>query len=98
MKHTSLFFVCFAMVSVAAWGIWVSHKGSLKTASTNSAMTSSVGVRPPASPQISSTLMKPNEWQQFRSDRETILSTNPDLALTYKAILTEMDDQQKDLE
>jgi hypothetical protein len=100
MKYAPLVLVFIAVIAAAAWGIWASHLGSSKATSTLSSTNPApeVGVKPPSPPPTSSTFLKPNEWQEFRSDRDAILNANRELASEYKALLNEMDGQQKDLE
>jgi hypothetical protein len=100
MKKPILIIICGMVACAVAFGIWVNHKASGKTALTISSTnpTPGIGVRPPSLPPSSPPLLKPNEWQELRSDREAILNANPELASEYKSLLTEMDNQQKDLE
>ena len=100
MKKPVVIIICAIAACAVAFGIWTTHKGSSKTALANSLThpAPGVGVIPPSPLPISSTSIKPSDWQEFHSDRETTLKADPELASEYKALLTEMDKQQKDLE
>ena len=100
MKKPAVIIICAIAACAVGFGIWTTHKESSKTALANSSSNpaTGVGVKPASPPPTSSTSIKPGDWQEFHSDRETALKADPELASEYKALLTEMDKQQKDLE
>jgi hypothetical protein len=84
---------------------WISHGVANKSAvaDTSSSETSAAHApaTPPGAAPAASThagMLAPNEWQEFRSARQAILQSNPDLNTEYKAIIQAMQDQQAKLE
>src|SRR5262249_12872006 len=96
MKKTTWIFALVGIILVAALGVWLSHKHIGKGSASNSS--SAIGVKPPTPPPTFSSSIKSNDWQEFRSDRQAALEAHPDLASEYKGLMTEMLDQQKELE
>jgi CHASE3 domain sensor protein len=98
MKNALVVLIFLIAVAAVTWGIWTSHKSSTKVLESQAPSTVPAQVVKPFHPPPSSNFLAVNEWQELRSVRETTLKNNPDLAAEYKALLAEMDEQQKDLE
>jgi hypothetical protein len=94
VKNALVVLILLVAIAAITWGIWVGHKnlGKILTAHPPSQ-----AARPFAPPQSPSFLAF-NEWKELCSVRETTLKNNPDLAAEYKALLAEMDEQQKKLD
>jgi len=92
---------------VGAFGLgWMSHaefgKAPVHTPISGGAPKASMSPGNPAAnshaPVQHPPLISPDDWQQLRIARESVLRNNPDLAAEYKQIMDEMQAQQTKLD
>lgn len=98
MKNAVVVLSLLVAIAAVTWGVWVSHENSSKVLAVHAPSNIPVLAAKPSAPQQSPSFLAYNEWQELRSARETTLKNNPDLAAEYKALLAEMDEQQKKMD
>jgi hypothetical protein len=99
MKTVLAVVISFCLALVLGWFIWgregvVTKPAAIVQATTPTSPTTPA---PQPTPPVSN-LPLPSEWQELRSVRNTTLQNNPDLAAEYKSLMSQMDQQQKDLD
>lgn len=100
MKSFPLVLIFFIVVAAVAWAAWAGHQRSNTVIS--SAAPNVVAAPSTAHPNVAhpapSNLMISGEWREYHALQQKTLAENPELAAEYKAILNQMEAQQKALE
>lgn len=100
MKKLVAILICVVAALAVGWGLWANHERASKTVAANPPINLAPGVwpKPPSPVPVSSTAVKPKEWQEFQADRDTTLKTDAAIAPEYQALLAEMQTQQNALD